>query len=406
MLDAVIIGAGAAGLAAAQELIRAGAKVCCLEARDRIGGRILTVHGEAPVPVELAAEFVHGRPPEIFELAERAGIGLYETAGRMVGLGEEEADGGSVMEELSRTATEEHDETFQSFLDHTSFSPAEKEQAAAFVEGFNAARREVIGVAGIALDQQASDRIDGESSFRVREGYDALIRALAGGVDVRLSCPVEAIEWKPGAVKVFMRVEPIEARRALVTVPLGVLQSGAIRWNPEPKDSLAAAHALRFGDAFRVTFLFDRTFWDERPETAGFGFLFSEEPLFPVWWTGRPAEPRLITGWSAGPKADPLIGQPRDAIVAQALATLSRIMKTQPPNPRGVWFHDWNADPFSRGAYSYVPAGALPARRKLAEPVADTLYVAGEATDLLGYTGAVHGAIASGRRAAAQILGR
>jgi len=404
--DAVIIGAGAAGLAAAQDLLRAGAKICCVEARDRIGGRILTVHGQAPVPVELGAEFIHGRPPEIFELAERAGIGLYETEGRMVGLGEEEADGDSVMEVLSRTATEERDETFQSFLERSSFSRAQKEQAAAFVEGFNAARREVIGVASIALDQQASDRIDGDSSFRVREGYDALIHALARGVDVRLSCAAQAIEWKPGAVKIFTRAEPIEARHVLVTVPLGVLQSGAIRFDPEPKESLAAAHALRFGDAFRVTFLFDRAFWDQQPKTAGIGFLFSEEPLFPVWWTGRPAEPLLITGWSAGPKADPLIGQPRDAIVAQALATLSRIMKTQPPNPRGVWFHDWNADPFSRGAYSYVPAGALPARRKLAEPVADTLYFAGEATDLLGYTGAVHGAIASGRRAAAQVLRR
>ncbi|HTS62553.1 MAG TPA: NAD(P)/FAD-dependent oxidoreductase [Candidatus Acidoferrales bacterium] len=406
MHDAVIIGAGAAGLAAAQDLLRAGAKICCLEARDRIGGRILTVHGEAPAPVELGAEFVHGRPPEIFELAERAGIGIYETAGRMVGLGEEEADSGSVMEELSRTATEERDETFQSFLERTSFSRAQKEQAAAFVEGFNAARRELIGVASIAQDKQASDRIDGESSFRVREGYDALIRALASGVEVRLGRAVEAIEWKPGAVKIFTRAEPIEARSVLVTVPLGVLQSGAIRFDPEPTDAMAAARALRFGDAIRVTFLFDHAFWDQQPETAGIGFLFSEEPLFPVWWTGRPAEPLLITGWSAGPKADPLIGQPRDAIVAQALATLSRIMKTQPPNPRGVWFHDWNADPFSRGAYSYVPAGALPARRKLAEPVADTLYFAGEATDLLGYTGAVHGAIASGRRAAAQILRR
>ena len=69
-------------------------------------------------------------------------------------------------------------------------------------------------------------------------------------------------------------------------------------------------------------------------------------------------------------------------------------------------FTTWHADPFSRGAYSYVPAGALSARARLSEPVEDTLYFAGEATDLAGYGGTVHGAIASGRRAAGQILAR
>jgi monoamine oxidase len=409
--DVAIIGAGASGLAAAQQLLQSGLRVCCLEARNRIGGRIYTVH-DAPVPIELGAEFVHGRPAEIVELAERAGLPLCETGGRPVslvessGFGSPEEDGFRVLEDLTRLAGEEHDETFQSFLDRSDYSVEQQRQASAFVEGFNAARREVIGVASLAQDQRASDLIEGDRAFRVREGYDALMDVLARGVDIRLDTQVDAIEWRKGEATVWWRkIQALRVRRVLITVPLGVLQSNAIRFEPEPSEALAAARSLRFGDAFRVTFLFDRAFWEERAETEGAGFLFSDEPLFPVWWTGRPAEPRLITGWSAGPKADALLGLSRDAVIARALETLSRIMRMHAPAPRGAWFHDWHADPYSRGAYSYVPAGALPARRKLAQPVADTLFFAGEATDQIGYGGTVHGAIASGRRAAGQILG-
>jgi monoamine oxidase len=407
--DVAIVGAGAAGLTAARELMGSGLRVCCLEARDRIGGRILTVH-DGPVPVELGAEFVHGRPTEILQVAEESGLALYETGGRPVSLMESgasihpEEEGDRVFEDIERCASEEGDETFQEFLDRSNYPARLKRRTTAFVEGFNAARREVIGVASLAQDQKASDRIEGDRTYRFRAGYYALVERLAHGVEVRLDAPVEAIEWKPGSATLRLRHEAVHTRRALVTVPLGVLQYGSIRFEPEPAETLAAARALRFGDAFRVTFLFDRAFWDEFAETQGAGFLFSDEPVFPVWWTGRPAETRLITGWSAGPKADELIGLGRDRVIETALETLSRIVKMPAPAPRGAWFHDWHADPFSRGAYSYVPAGALPARRKLAVPVADTLFFAGEATDLVGYGGTVHGAIASGRRAAQQIL--
>lgn len=410
--DVLIIGAGASGLAAAHDLLAAGLRVCCLEARDRIGGRILTIHDAAtPLPIELGAEFVHGRPSEIFDLSDHSGLHLYETGGRPVSLvegGEDpEEDGFKILEDLTRSATEANDETFQSFLERSHYADAQKQQAAAFVEGFNASRRDVIGTASLAQDQRAADAIDGDRSFRLREGYDALIHVLARGVDVRLNSVVDAIQWKPGAVTLRISAgDPVHARRVLVTVPLGVLQAGAIRFDPEPFATLAAARALRFGDAVRVTFLFDRPFWDDHPETAHAGFLFSAEPLFPVWWTGLPLEPRAITGWSAGPKADALLGLPADEVFARAVATLSRLLKTPALPPHRAWFHDWHADPFARGAYSYVPAGALTARRILAEPVADTLYFAGEATDLLGYGGTVHGAIASGRRAAKQILSK
>jgi monoamine oxidase len=408
--DVLIIGAGAAGLAAAQDLSAAGLRFCCLEARDRIGGRILTVHDAATSPpIELGAEFVHGKPTELFDLADSADLHLYQTGGRPVSLTsgghDTEEDGFLVLEDVANSATEENDETFQAFLDRSQYSPAQKHQASAFVEGFNAARRDVIGTASLAKDQRAADAIDGDRAFRIHEGYEAFIHSLARGVDVRLNSVVEAIAWKPGSATVRISgTDPLRARQVIITVPLSVLQAGAIRFDPAPAAIPEAIHLLRFGDAFRVTFLFDRAFWEDNRETAYAGFLFSDEPLFPVWWTGLPAEPRAITAWSAGPKADALIGLSADDVIARARETLSRLLKTPTLPTHRAWFHDWHADPFARGAYSYVPARALPARRTLAEPLDHTLYFAGEHTDLLGYGGTVHGAIASGRRAAQQII--
>ena len=116
----------------------------------------------------------------------------------------------------------------------------------------------------------------------------------------------------------------------------------------------------------------------------------------------------LVTGWSAGPKADPLLGQDREAIISRALQQFARItgipIADVQASLEGAHFHDWHADPFARGAYSYAPAGELPARSELAEPVSETLYFCGEATETNGHSGTVHGAIATGVRAAAQVL--
>jgi monoamine oxidase len=400
--DVIVIGAGASGLIAARELERAGFRVICLEARDRIGGRILTVHDSAaPVPVELGAEFVHGRPAEILGV----GLPLRETLGDMVHLEAPAADTWRVMEDIERLAGEQNDESFLSFIGRRDYTEGERQSATGYVEGFNAARKERIGIASLAQDAQAAAAIDGDRSFHIVAGYDSLMHAIAPS-DVRLNTIVESIEWRRGAASVHLRShsESLRAARVVVTVPLGVLQAGDLRFDPEPVETLQAARALEFGQAYRVTLLFDRAFWKENERLAKASFILSNERVFAVWWKALPDTP-LLTGWSAGPKADPLIGKSQSEIVSLALGSLQRIAGVPLGRLEKSWMHDWQADPFARGAYSYVPAGALPARRKLAEPVADTLYFAGEATDLLGYGGTVHGAIASAHRVVRQIVG-
>jgi monoamine oxidase len=189
---------------------------------------------------------------------------------------------------------------------------------------------------------------------------------------------------------------------------MGPGSPGVIRFEPEPVEILSTARALRFGHVVRLMLRFREAFWESNRDISDAGFLFSDERLFPTWWTSLPVHAPVLTGWSAGPHADELLGQSRSVVVSEALATLARVVGCARERLNGLleaaYTHGWDEDPFALGAYSYVPAGALAARERLAEPVAETLYFAGEAANLKGHSGTVHGAIASGKTVARQCI--
>ncbi len=436
-MDVAVIGAGAAGLVAMRELDRAGISVIGLEARDRIGGRAFTLHDPlSAVPIELGAEFIHGRPPEIFNEIESAKLTVYDVAYQGLHIDTTtqkilEDDGLSddvdrLMSDLVKFADSGRDMSFAEWLGRTSYADAVKRRATSFVEGFNAAHKERIGVASLAIDTRASDDIGVHRNHRIFNGYNVVMKSILGGVQdaqnkLRLNRVVEQVEWAPGNVTIHARsrimgeIEKIHCRKAIVTVPLGVLQAepdgkGAIRFAPEPGVILEAARSLCFGQVMRVVLRFREAVWERLPQFSDASFLFSQEPLFPTWWTASPVRTSIITGWSAGPNADSLLHKSEPEIIEAALASLARITLGKVPQLRelleGAYLHKWNDDPFARGAYSYVPAGALQARDRLAEPVADTLYFAGEATENTGHGGTVNGAMAMGKRAAAQAIKR
>jgi monoamine oxidase len=430
--EVAIVGAGAAGLAALREFARAGCEARCLEARQRVGGRIFTMHDPlCPLPIELGAEFIHGRPPEIWNIVDAARLTAYDCGDTAVRLkngqvhheqGDEQAWDAieRVMTDMRLAAAQGPDRPFSEFLANTVHTEQAKLWAAGYVEGFNAAQQEIIGIVSLAQDASASEEIDGGRAFRLVNGYQAVpLHLLAGVADparkLRLNSVVETIVWQPGAASVHVRhtltgnLKIIRCRRVVVTVPLGVLQSeNGIQFQPEPVDALQAARRLAVGHVLRVALRFREAFWEENEDISFAGFLLSDEPAFPTWWTPLSVRAPVITGWSAGPHADPLLGQPHTQVVSQAVDALTRITGADPARVANLleaaYFHDWHADPFARGAYSYAPAHALPARTVLASPVARTLYFAGEATELNGHSATVHGAIASGKRVAQQIL--
>jgi monoamine oxidase len=128
----------------------------------------------------------------------------------------------------------------------------------------------------------------------------------------------------------------------------------------------------------------------------------------PTWWTYFPVRATVLVGWAGGPAAEKLSHQPTAAIVAEALASLAQYTGIARDELDGMLqashVADWQADPLSRGAYSYVTVGNLSAPKNLAEPLDGTLFFAGEATATDGIGGTVDAAISSGRRAAEEIL--
>ena len=420
MADVIIVGAGVAGLAAARELTAGGLNVLILEARNRIGGRILT-HRDPflPAPVELGAEFVHGKPPVLWRLLDNGrfpvvdveGQSWCRSSGSLVPCDGLEARTHGLLARMKSLAGA--DLTFQEFLDRVDGDAEAKAWAAAYVEGFNAAHKERISVRSLVEDEEAAARIGGGRAYRVLSGYDGVPREIFRSIDparcdLRLNAAVKTFRWSRGAVEAEARGGPFRAARAIVTVPLGVLQAGDIRFEPPPQTALEAARRLAMGQAARITLRFRERFWERLGGLEDLGFLLSGDPWFPTWWTALSLRAPLLTGWAAGPAGERYSGCDEGFVLEKALDALSGLLEIPRPGLDSrleAWhYHDWHADPFARGAYSWVPAGCLDARAALAENVEQTLWFAGEAVNLEGYGGTVHGAIGAGIRAARQVL--
>jgi monoamine oxidase len=231
------------------------------------------------------------------------------------------------------------------------------------------------------------------------------------------------IKWREGSVIVNTSSNATYvAQKAVVTVPLSVLktsagQEGAIGFDPPlPGDKLSALEKLDMGKVVRVVLRFRRRFWDDIKPTGGRGrtlsnmsFLLTDDEWFPTWWTTMPHREPQITGWAPFHCAERLSDRGSSFVTRRALESLSRILEVSQSELEilleGSFFHDWQSDPFSRGAYSYGKVGADGAQQELAKNLAETLYFAGEATASPGSNGTVHGAIASGERVCIEILG-
>jgi monoamine oxidase len=439
--DVVIIGAGAAGLAAARALSGAGKRICLLEARDRIGGRVSTLHlPDLPVPIELGAEFIHGQSATTFSIVDAAALAAMELPDNHWWSRDGSWERVDFWDHIDRVRAKigkrKRDLSFEVFLrSQRNLAPLTRTLVRGFVEGYHAAHADRIStliLKGADSEQEQDD--PGQRQFRLAGGQDALIEWLRAGldhshVDLRLGTTAVAVEWSQRAVSVECRtretqaMQRIRASALIVTIPIGVWkaprdQEGAIRFDPPLREKERALEKIEAGHVVKIAFRFRKPFWEEpgfvteraRTKNAGpLNFVHSNDRFMPTWWTTAPVRSPILTGWAGGPAADALLAEGAEAMTDRGMEALSRAWNV--PRRRldslltGTFTHDWQSDPYSRGAYSYAAVGGSGAHAALAKPLRGTLFFAGEATSG-DETGTVAGAIESGRRAARELLRR
>jgi monoamine oxidase len=426
-----VVGAGLAGLVAARTLVEHGVEVVVIEARDRIGGRCWTKDG-----VDLGAHWIHGTEGNpVTNLARE-----YSLATLFVG-GDSSYSGGwdhlalhgphglLTPEEKLRSilaADEVRDDLDVARRVSMGNGKIDRSMNEAVEEILN--RRQVNEtdrrsiewhIALSARDDCAADdsglsflwwddgyEVYGYGDSVFTDGYVALIRALGMGLDIRLEHVVREIDYATESVTVRTDRDDFEVDAVIVTLPLGVLQQGSVSFRPVlPGEKQGAIARLGMGALAKVVLRFDEVFWPR--DQYVFGYLVEPvngQPtmLINLWKTHRIPALVLLAGGSLGRQLE---SDPLERATAWAMRAVRNVFGVDAPDPVSVQRTNWHSDPFARGAYSYLAVGSTPADiNALAEPVDDRVFFAGEATYRHHWAGA-HGAVASGFREAARILG-
>jgi monoamine oxidase len=383
-------------------------------------------HPSSPLPVELGAEFVHGDAPHTERLAAAAGAVIADIAGEhwraRHGRVTRQHDFWDRVASVMRLLDDarEPDRSFGDFL-RTSpggrrLAPA-RTLARSFVQGFHAADIHRISERVLASAGAPAEHTSAARHGRLSTGYGPLLQQLARPVSDRIDfgAVAERVVWRRGAAAVHVRGGAVhEARAVVITVPLPLLQARSPALDPEPAAVRRALERLVMGSVVRVSFVCRERFWEDDDVVRGvpasairhrLSFVHTPHDAFNIWWTAHPLRAPVITGWSGGPPARQLAAA--GDVEAAASAALARALGLSRRRLDklivAAFTHDWEADPFSRGAYSYAAVGGAGAAAVLARPLEGTVFIAGEATDE-EQNGTVEGALASGARAARQVL--
>jgi monoamine oxidase len=418
----LIVGAGMAGLTAANLLSAFGIRTTVLEARDRVGGRIRTDHSWLGSPIDLGASWLNGASTNPLlavarDLKVRTTVADYDALSQVY-----DARGKPVP---ARSWAGVRRQT-EAILDRLAEQEGASRRAASLghaLDGFFARQRwstvmlrNVKHYIHTTIEQEYATDVSGmcarewydfadfgEGHRVFPDGFDELTEKLARGLDIRLGHVVERIEHGGRGVRVMTQHGAFDADRAVITLPLGVLQSGRIIFSPPlPAKKTDAIRGLGMGVLNKLVLRFPACFWPRASEWLEYaGERTGEWALFFNLFKhiGKP----ILVGFNSGTYARELERLPDQQVVDQSLAVLRRIFGRRVPSPETWLVTRWASDPFALGSYSYIASGGRGSDMDLlAEPVGGRLFFAGEATSRAQY-GTVQGAFLSGFRAAGEI---
>ncbi len=427
--DAIVVGAGVAGLTAARLLSREGLRVVVLEARDRIGGRVWTDRRDGRA-TDLGASWIHGTTDSPVAAAAKAfgmrmhefTVGGYQPDGRPIAYygpdGERLSDVAArrFVDDIHTAdallpdviAASDADASYADVTERVLASLEWDEARAERVREYLRHRsEEQYGVASedLAAHGLDDDVIEGDEVV-FPDGYGRLAEGLAEGLDIRLGHVVSHVRWGPDGVVVTGGGSEMSGGAVILTVPVGVLRSADLVIEPPLPEPVAGALGRLEMNAFEKVFLRFRTrFWDEDV------YVVRQQGPDGAWWhswydlTSLDGTPTLLT-FAAGPAAVATRGWEKSRIAESVLVQLRRLYGDRVEEPVDVQTTDWQGDRFARGSYAYMTVGSTTADHDdLATPVGGVLHVAGEAT-WTDDPATVTAAMASGHRAAVNVLQR
>jgi monoamine oxidase len=400
MIDLAIVGAGAAGVAAAREARKRGLKCVILEASDKVGGRACTIEWQGHA-LDLGATWLHSanRNP-LGTLAEEIGVDIDRSP---VPWRKQFKDLGFSQEEQAQSW-----EAIEAFAERLRSTPPPSDRASDALEpncewnGFLESLNGYLNGASLAKTSAADFMAYWDSSensnWRLPKGYGALLTMLADELEVRTCCAVRRVDWSAAGVRLTSDEDVVEVKHAIIAVPTNVLASGAITFSPQLDDRLHAAAQLPLG---RVEKLF-LTLTDPESAPANAHLIGNPRSSYTGSYMLRPLGMPVVEGffggdWLEGVDADGLVVKTREELGHLLGADFARSLSA-------VAYSDWKRHAFIRGSYSFARPGQHGARAALAAPVDGPLAFAGEACSDTDFA-TVHGAWQSGEVAVAQLFG-
>lgn len=419
----IVVGAGIAGLGAARALANRGIDVTVLEARDRIAGRAWTSDAWPDLPVDMGASWIHGVTGNpLSALADKVGVEpiLTNAPGQLtLGATGEALDYSAMSEEAERIVEAARDAVDDNGAD---MSLRDAVLLSAEWKALTETQKRLLRLAiHTTIEHEYSgdwarlsawyfddgDDFPGDDAVFAR-GFAPLMSHLAEGLDIRLNEPALRIEPAQNGVTVVTEKSTHFAGKVIVTLPLGVLQSGTVEFGaPLKKKRQKAIDRLEMGLLNKCWLRFDQAFWPDDVDWVEFlGDGKADEPGHWSEFTSflRPTGVPLLVGFNAAAPAEAMEALDDDATAESAMAALRTMFGNGIPDPVAYQVTRWRQDPYALGAYSFQPVGTKAKTRRslFGGDWKGTLFFAGEAASH-DHPGTLHGALMTGRSVADMI---